>query len=112
RGTALAVLQAPGHESEWRHRLSQNLGLPVISQMAPHAPALVALGVKRAALATYSGDELNNAIKRYFARFDIEGIVMGGLSVPGKEDALYTTSLMALEQVSYMQVYQYCKAGF
>ena len=68
-------------------------------------------GVKRVALATYYGDELNNAIKRYFARFDIEGIVMGGLSVTGKADALYTTSLMALDEVSYMQVYQYCKAG-
>lgn len=47
----------------------------------------------------------------YVTRFDIEGIVMGGLSVTGKEDALYTTSLMALDEMSFMQVHQYCKAG-
>ena len=111
-GTPPVLLKGLDFEREWRDRLSQKIGLPVISQMEPHALALVALGVKRVALATYYGDELNNAIKRYFARFDIEGIVMGGLSVPGKEDALYTTSLMALDEVSYMQVYQYCKAGF
>jgi maleate cis-trans isomerase len=111
-GTPPVLLKGLDFEREWRDRLSQKIGLPVISQMEPHALALVALGVKRVALATYYGDELNNAIKRYFARFDIEGIVMGGLSVTGKEDALYTTSLMALDEVSYMQVYQYCKAGF
>jgi maleate cis-trans isomerase len=80
--------------------------------MEPHALALRALGVQRVAIATYYGDELNNAIKRYFGRFGIEGLVMGGLSVPGKSEALYTTSLMALDEVSHMQVYQYCKAGF
>jgi maleate cis-trans isomerase len=70
------------------------------------------VGVQRVAIATYYGDELNNAIKRYLGRFGIEGLVMGGLSVPGKSEALYTTSLMALDEVSHMQVYQYCKAGF
>ena len=81
--------------------------------MEPHALALVALGVKRVAIATYYGEKLaNDAIKRYFGRFDIEGVVIGGLSVPGRSEALYTTSLMALDEVSHMQVYQYCKAGF
>jgi maleate cis-trans isomerase len=80
--------------------------------MEPHALALVALGVRRVAIATYYGDELNDAIKRYFARFDIEGVVIGGLSIPGQQEALYTTSLRALDEVSHMQVYQYCKAGY
>jgi maleate cis-trans isomerase len=111
-GTPPVLLKGLDFEREWRDRLSQKLGLPVISQMEPHALALLALGVKRVAIATYYGDELNNAIVRYFSHFDIEGIVMGGLSVLGQGDALYTTSLMALDEVSHMQVYQYCKAGF
>jgi len=111
-GTPPILLKGLDFEREWRDRLSQKLGLPVISQMEPHALALLALGVKRVAIATYYGDELNDAIVRYFARFDIEGVVMGGLSVPDKQEALYRTSLMALDEVSHMQVYQYCKAGF
>ena len=106
------LLKGLDFEREWRDRLSQKIGLPVVSQMEPHALALVALGVKRVAIATYYGDELNDAIKRYFDRFDIEGVVIGGLSVPGKSESLYTTSLMALDEVSHMQVYQYCKEGF
>ena len=64
------------------------------------------------AIATYYGDELNQAIVRYFRRFDIEGIVMGGLQTAGKDEALYTTSLQALDEVSHAQVYSYCKQGF
>ena len=111
-GTPPVLLKGLDFEREWRDRLSQKIGLPVVSQMEPHALALVALGVKRVAIATYYGDELNEAIRRYFDRFDIEGVVIGGLSVPGKSESLYTTSLMALDEVSHMQVYQYCKAGF
>ena len=102
-GTPPVLLKGLDFEREWCDRLSQRIGLPVVSQMEPHALALVALGVQRVAIATYYGDELNNAIKRYFGRFGIEGLVMGGLSVPGKSEALYTTSLMALDEVSYMQ---------
>jgi maleate cis-trans isomerase len=81
-GTPPVLLKGLDFEREWRDRLSQKIGLPVVSQMEPHALALVALGVGRVAIATYYGDELNNAIKRYFGRFGIEGLVMGGLSVP------------------------------
>ncbi len=61
------LLKGLDFEREWRDRLSQKIGLPVVSQMEPHALALVALGVKRVAIATYYGDELNDAIKRYSA---------------------------------------------
>ena len=67
-GTPPVLLKGLDFEREWRDRLSQKLALPVVSQMEPHALALVALGVKRVAIATYYGDELNNAIKHYFSR--------------------------------------------
>jgi len=111
-GTPPVLLKGLDFEREWGDRLSQKTGLPVVTQMEPHALALLALGVKRVAVATYYGDELNDAIVRYFRRFDIEGIVLGGLQVPGRQDALYTTSLQALDEVSHMQVYQYCKSGY
>ena len=68
-GTPPVLLKGLDFEREWRDQLAQKIGLPVVSQMEPHALALVALGVKRVAIATYYGDELNNAIKRYFGRF-------------------------------------------
>lgn len=112
-GTPPVLLKGLDFEREWGDRLSQKLGIPVVTQMEPHALALVAMGIKRVAIATYYGDELNDAIVRYFRRFDIEGIVMGGFQqAAGSGEALYTTSLQGLDDVSYMQVYQYCKRGF
>jgi maleate cis-trans isomerase len=77
----------------------------------PHALALQALGARRVAVATYygDGDELNQAIVKYFARFDIEAYLMGGFRLSNEREALYTTSLMALDEVSFVQVYQYCR---
>ena len=111
-GTPPILLKGLDFERQWGDRLSQKIGLPVVTQMEPHALALLALGIKRVAIATYYGDELNDAIVRYFARFDIEGVVLGGLRIEDRQEALYTTSLRALDEVSYMQVYQYCKSGY
>jgi maleate cis-trans isomerase len=111
-GTPPILLKGLDFERQWGDRLAQKIGLPVVTQMEPHALALLALGIQRVAIATYYGDELNDAIVRYFARFDIEGVVLGGLRVEGRQEALYTTSLRALDEVSYMQVYQYCKSGY
>jgi hypothetical protein len=111
-GTPPVLLKGLDFEREWRDRLSQKIGVPVISQMEPHAQALVAMGIRRVAIATYYGDELNQAIVNYFRRFDIEGIVLGGFqSTRAAGQALYTTSLKALDDVSYIEVYQYCKRG-
>jgi maleate isomerase len=111
-GTPPVLLKGLDFEREWRDRLSQKIGVPVISQMEPHAQALVAMGIRRVAIATYYGDELNQAIVKYFGRFDIEGVVLGGFqSTRAAGQALYTTSLKALDDVSYIEVYQYCKRG-
>jgi maleate cis-trans isomerase len=111
-GSPPVLLKGLDFEREWADRLAQKTGLPVVTQMEPHALAMQAMGIRRVAIATYYGDELNQAIVRYFARFDIEGIVMGGLATAGKDEALYTTSLSALDEVSHAQVYSYCKRGF
>ena len=60
-------------------------------------------------MATYYGDELNRAIVGYFARFGIESELMPGLSATGQSSGLYTTSLLALDEVSHMDVYRHCK---
>ena len=77
--------------------------------MEPHAIALKALGVRRVAVATYYGDELNNAIVDYFSRFGLESELMQGLSATGESAGLYTTSLRALDEVSHMDVYRHCR---
>lgn len=111
-GTPPFLLKGLDFERRWADQLSQKIGLPVVTPMEPHAVALKAMGVGRVAVATYYGEELNQAIVAYFARFDIEAHLMGGFSLSGQGEGLYTTPLLALDEVSYAQVYQYCKRGF
>jgi maleate cis-trans isomerase len=80
--------------------------------MEPHAIALQAMSIGRVAIASYYGDELNEAIVRYFRRFDIDAVPFGGYRSGGTEQDLYTTSLPALDAVGSAQVYRYCRDGF
>jgi len=111
-GTPPVLLKGLDVEREFGDRIAQKLGIPVITQMQPHAIALQALGIARVAIASYYGDELNDAIVRYFRRFDIEAVPFGGFALGGKEEGLYTTSLPALDAVGGEQVYRYCRDGF
>jgi maleate isomerase len=111
-GTPPVLLKGLDFEREFGDRIAQKLGIPVITQMEPHAIALQAMGIARVAIASYYGTELNDAIVRYFRRFDIEGVPFGGFALGGKEEGLYTTSLPALDDVGAEHVYRYCRAGF
>jgi len=111
-GTPPFLLKGLDFEREWADRVSQKTGLPVITAMEPHALAMQALGVGRVAVATYYNEELNEAILTYLKRFDIEGVLFGGFSVAGKSEELYSTPMMALDEVSHAQVYQHCKEAF
>ena len=108
-GTPPFLLKGLDFERQWAAELSAKIGLPVVTPMEPHAIALQSLGVRKVAVATYYGNELNEAIVNYFARFDIESEVMTGLSMTGESSGLYTTSLLALDEVSHMDVYRHCK---
>ena len=110
-GTPPCLLKGHDFERQWASDLSQKIGLPVITPMEPHAIALKTLGVKKVAIATYYGNELNQAIVNYFSRFGIESVLMPGLSMTGESSGLYTTSLSALDEVSHMDVYRHCRKG-
>lgn len=110
-GTPPFLLKGLDFEREWGAELSSRTGLPVITPMEPHAIALKALGVRKVACATYYHNELNQAIVDYLARFEIEALMMGGFSLAGEGEALYSTPMMALDEVSFMHVYRYCKRG-
>jgi maleate cis-trans isomerase len=110
-GTPPFLLKGLDFEREWARQLSERLGLPVVTPMEPHAIALQTLGVRRVALATYYGSELNQAIVDYFQRFDIESVVMEGLRFTGGGEGLYTTALLALDEVAWTDVYRHCKRG-
>ena len=49
----------------------------MVTPMEPHAIALQTLGVRKVAVATYYGDELNQAIVNYFSRFALIGADAG-----------------------------------
>jgi maleate isomerase len=110
-GTPPFLLKGLDYERQWAADLSARISLPVVTPMEPHAIALQTLGVRRVAVATYYGKELNDAIVNYFSCFGIESELMPGLSMSGESSGLYTTSLMALDEVSYMDVYRHCKRG-
>ncbi len=110
-GTPPFLLKGLDFEREWRRELEAKLGVPVVTAMEPHAVALDAMGVRRVALATYYNEELNGAIEDYFARFGIASVRMPGLSATGEGESLYATPLMALDEISYQDVYRHCKQG-
>jgi maleate cis-trans isomerase len=110
-GTPPFLLKGLDYERQWAADLSAKIGLPIVTPMEPHAIALRAMGARRVAVATYYGKELNDAIVDYFSRFGIESEVMPGLNAAGQSSELYTTSLMALDEVSHMDVYRHCKKG-
>lgn len=111
-GTPPFLIKGLDFERQWAGELAKKIGLPVVTPMEPHAIALKTMNVKRVAVATYYGQELNQAIVDHFARFGIESAVMQGLSFRGQGEGLYTTPLLALDEVSYMDVYRHCKRGF
>jgi hypothetical protein len=55
---------------------------------------------------------MNEAIVRYFRRFEIDAVPFGGFRSGGTEQDLYTTSLSALDAVGNAEVYRYCRDGF
>jgi maleate cis-trans isomerase len=110
-GTPPFLLKGFDFERQWAHDLSKKIGLPVVTPMEPHAIALRAMNVRKVAVATYYGNELNQAIVNYFARFGIESAVIQGLNFSGQGEGLYTTPLLTLDEVSYTDVYRHCKRG-
>ena len=108
-GTPPFLLKGLDYERQWAADLSAKIGLPVVTPMEPHAIALQTLGARKVAVATYYGSELNQAIVEYFSRFGLQSELMPGLNAAGGSAGLYTTSLMALDEVSYMDVYRHCK---
>lgn len=108
-GTPPFLLKGLDFERQWAADLSKKMGLPVVTPMEPHAIALQTLEVRKVAVATYYGNELNQAIVDYFARFGIASELMPGLSLSGESAGLYTTSLKGLDEVSYVDVYRHCK---
>jgi maleate cis-trans isomerase len=108
-GTPPFLLKGLDFERQWAADLSRRIALPVLTPMEPHAIALKSLGVRKVAVATYYGDELNHAIMSYFSRFGIEAELMEGLSRGGEGSGLYTTSLRELDEVSYIDVYRHCR---
>jgi maleate cis-trans isomerase len=110
-GTPPFLLKGLDFERQWAKDLSQKIGLPIVTPVEPHAIALKSMNVKKVLVATYFGNELNQAIVNYFSRFGMESAVIPGLDFSGKSEDLYTTPLMKLDEVSYMDVYRHCKRG-
>lgn len=110
-GTPPFLIKGLDFERQWAAVLSKKIGLPVVTPTEPHAIALKAMNVKKVVLATYYGDELNQAIVNYFVRFGIKSAIMPGLNFKGRGEGLYTTPLLTLDEVSHMDVYRHCKRG-
>jgi maleate cis-trans isomerase len=110
-GTPPFLLEGLAFERRWRRALSKRIGLPVVTAMEAHAMALQALGASRVAVATYYGNELNEAVARYLGHFDIEAELLGGFSLTGEGEGLFSTPMHAQATITSRQVYDYCYQG-
>ena len=110
-GTPPFLLKGLDFERQWAANLSKKIGLPVVTAVEPHGIALKSMNVKKVAIATYFGDELNQAIVKHFSHFGLQSTIMPGLDFSGQKEDLYTTPLLKLDEVSYMDVYRHCKRG-
>ena len=110
-GTPPFLLAGLDFERRWGQELAQKIGVPVVTSMEPGAIALQTIGARRVAVATYYGDELNQAIAEVFGRFGMDSAILGGFSLTGEREGLYTTPLRALDNASHADVYRYCKEG-
>jgi len=108
-GTPPFLLKGLDFERQWAAELSAKIGLPVVTPMEPPRDRFAVARSAQGCGGDYYGIELNQAIVNYFARFGIESELMAGLSMTGESSGLYTTSLLALDEVSHMDVYRHCK---
>jgi maleate cis-trans isomerase len=107
-GTPPFLIRGRVFEDQWRVRLSSRMGIPIVTAMESHARALRFLEEKTVAVATYYGDELNEAIRKYLADFGIEAIALGGFSLTGQSEALFSTPMRIQASITSQQVYDYC----
>jgi maleate cis-trans isomerase len=110
-GTPPFLLEGLASERRWRKAVSKSVALPVITAMEAHALALQAIGASRVAVATYYGAELNRAVARYLGHFDIEVELLGGFSLTGESEGLFSTPMGAQAEITSEQVYDYCHRG-
>ena len=54
---------------------------------------------------------LGNTIARYLARFDIESMNLGGFSLTGAGEGLFSTPMGDQQGITAEQVLEYCRAG-
>jgi maleate cis-trans isomerase len=107
-GTPPFLLRGHAFEKQWRESLSIRIETPVVTAMEAHALALRFLQARKVVVATYYGDELNQAIATYLAAFDIEAVALGGFSLTGTYEALFTTPMRLQASITSQQFYDYC----
>jgi maleate cis-trans isomerase len=107
-GTPPFLIRGRVFEQQWREALSDRIGIPVVTAMESHALALRFLNAKTVVVATYYGDELNQALAKYLSDFDIEAIVLDGFSLTGTGEGLFTTPMREQASITSQQVYDYC----
>jgi maleate cis-trans isomerase len=109
-GTPPFLLKGLGYEREWAAVLARKTGVPIVTPMEPHVIALQAIGARRVAIASYYGDELNEAIAGYVRQLGMEPVVLPALRV-GAPEGLYSAPLPVLSQISAEAVYRHCRQG-
>lgn len=106
------LLKGLQFERAWGDRLSQELGVPVLTPMEPHALAMQALGIRRVGIGTTFGSELREAMVDYLTEFGIQCSYFE-MRAPGEpRPSLGPDQLVeTLDELGFEEVYRYCKRG-
>lgn len=103
------LLRGRRFEADWGAELAQRTGVEVIPPLQSHAEALTHLQARRVTVITYYKGELNDALVRYLAEFDLTAAVNPIRGTSGED--LYAVSMRDVETISWQDVYRHGRAA-
>jgi maleate cis-trans isomerase len=109
--TAASFLAGPAADRQMQARLSDHLGLPVVTTAQSMIAALQRLGVSRVALVTPYSDLVNERLRQYLADEAIEVCAAGSLHAPDV-DALGRITAGEVASMARQVMSDRCEAMF
>ena len=100
-------------ETKWAAAMEEKLKVPFITPLKSHAECLKILGIKKPVVLTYFGEELNSFVEDSLESAGLDGSRVSSYHrFRNKGEAMYSTSLIDLDQVQGPDVYRFAREVF
>jgi maleate cis-trans isomerase len=104
------LMKGAPFEAEWTRRMEARTGVEVVPPLAAHAEALRFVSARTVTAITYYKGDLNDALVRYMAEFDLAATVHGFGGESSEE--LYAVSMREVESITWQDVYRHGRAAY